>query len=133
MPERRNNYFDKQAKENRSGHCAYHRTIPEDAKGITALNSIIHTRSVLYFNTFKFYHKKQKGTKMNGDKTRYCIKSRLAILGITQTQLLDEMAKRGFRVSHSNFSTSLRAKGISEVQERYLEEADKILREMESQ
>ena len=69
---------------------------------------------------------------MNGDKTRYCIKSRLAILGITQTQLLEEMAQRGFRVSHSNFSTSLRAKGISDVQERYLEEADKILREMES-
>ena len=88
---------------------------------------------VLYFNTFSnFITKNQKGTNMNGDTTRYRIKSRLALLGITQTQLLDEMAKRGFRVSHSNFSTSLRAKGISEVQERYLEEADKILREMES-
>lgn len=32
LPERRNNYFDKQAKANRSGHCAYHRTIPEAAK-----------------------------------------------------------------------------------------------------
>ena len=80
----------------------------------------------------KKFIKNQKGTIMNGDTTRYRIKSRLALLGITQTQLLDEMAKRGFRVSHSNFSTSLRAKGISDVQERYLEEADKILREMES-
>ena len=80
-----------------------------------------------------FITKNQKGTIMNGDTTRYRIKSRLALLGITQTQLLDEMAKRGFRVSHSNFSTSLRSRGTSEAQDRYLEEADKILREMESQ
>ena len=81
----------------------------------------------------KKFIKNQKGTIMNGDTTRYRIKSRLALLGITQTQLLDEMAKRGFRVSHSNFSTSLRSRGTSEAQDRYLEEADKILREMESQ
>ena len=80
----------------------------------------------------KKFIKNQKGTIMNGDNTRYRIKSRLALLGITQTQLLDEMAKRGFRVSHSNFSTSLRSRGTSEAQDRYLEEADKILREMES-